>query len=59
MIGLFERVGLRNNFGKTVGMVCRLCQVAGTQSEVTYGRRMTGEDPSYRGQKRGRFQCKE
>ena len=23
MVGLFDRVGLQNNFGKTVGMVCR------------------------------------
>ena len=23
LVGLFDRVGLRTNFGKTVGMVCR------------------------------------
>ena len=47
LVGLFDRVGLRTNFGKTFGMVCRLCQAAGTQSEVVYGRQMTGEGPSY------------
>ena len=48
LVGLFGRVGLRNNFGKTVGMVCPPCQVAGTQLEAAYGRRMTVEGPSYR-----------
>ena len=33
MVGLFDRVGLKNNFSKTVRMVCRPCQAAGTQSE--------------------------
>ena len=33
---LFYRVGLQKNFGKTVGMNCRPCQAAGTQSEVSY-----------------------
>ena len=48
LVGLFDRVILRTNFGKTVGMVCRPCQVAGNQSEAAYGRWMTGEGPSYR-----------
>ena len=34
LVGLFDRVGLHNNSGKTVGMVCRLCQAAGTQLEA-------------------------
>ena len=48
LVGLFDRVGLRTNVGKTVGMVCRPCQAAGTQSEAAYGRRITGEGPTYR-----------
>ena len=52
-------MGLRTNLGKTVGMVYRLCQAAGTQSEVAYGRRMTGEGPSYQEHQRGRVHCKE
>ena len=31
LVGLFERVGLRTNVGKTVSMVCRPCQAAGMQ----------------------------
>ena len=42
LVSLFERVGLQNNFGKTVSMVCSPCQETGNQSEEAYGRRMTG-----------------
>ena len=48
LVGLFDRVVLKTNFRKTVGMVFRLCQVAGTQSEAAYGRQMTGAGPPYR-----------
>ena len=48
LVGLFYRVGLRTNVRKTVGMVCRQCQAAGTQLEVAYGRQMMGEGSSYR-----------
>ena len=34
LVGLFDRVVLWNNVCKTVGMVCRPCQAAGTQSEA-------------------------
>ena len=50
---------LWTNAGKTVGMVCRPCQAAGTQSEVAYGKQMTGEGPSYRERQKGRVQCRE
>ena len=30
LVVLFDRVGLRTNVGKTVDMVCRPCQAAGT-----------------------------
>ena len=59
LVGLFNRVGLWNNFWKTVSMVCRLCQAAGTQLEAAYGRWVTGEGPSYWEWQRGRVQCKE
>ena len=42
LVGLLNRVGLRINSGKTVGMVCRPCRAAGTHSEAAYGRHMTG-----------------
>ena len=48
LVGLFDSVGLRTNVGKTVGMVCRPFQAAGTQLEAAYGIRMMGEGPSYR-----------
>ena len=45
LIGLFDRVGLSTNVGKTVGMVCRPCQATGNQSEAAYGRRIMGKAP--------------
>ena len=48
LVSLFDRVGLRTNVGKTVGMVCRPYQAAGTQSEEAYGRQLTGEGTTYR-----------
>ena len=44
LVSLFEQVGLRTNAGKTVSMVCRPFQAAGTQSVAAYGRKMTGEE---------------
>ena len=34
LVGLFDRVGLNINVGNIVGMVFRLCQAPGTQSEA-------------------------
>ena len=59
LVGLFDRVGLRNNVRKTVGMVCRPCQVADNQPEATYGRRILGEGPTYRELQKGRVHCRE
>ena len=59
LVGLFDRVGLRNNAKKTVGMDFYPCQAAGTQLKAAYMRRMTGEGPSYRERQMGWFQCKE
>ena len=47
LVVMFDRVGLRTNLGKTVGMVCHLCQAAGNQLEAAHRRRITGEGPSY------------
>ena len=47
-VGIFERVGLMTNVGKTVRMVCHPCQAgAGNRTEEAYGRRITGEGRSY------------
>ena len=59
LFGLLDRVVLQTNVRKTVNMVCRPCQAAGTQSEAAYMRWMTEEGPSYREQQKGRVQCME
>ena len=45
LVGQFDSVGLRNNVGKTVGMVFHICQAEGIQLEAAYGRQITGEGP--------------
>ena len=57
LVGLFECVGLRKNLGKTVSMTCRPCPAAGNQLEVAYGRKMTGEGPTYREKLKERVEC--
>ena len=57
LVGLFDRVGLNMNTGKTVGMTCRPCTAAGNRSEEAYGRLMTGEGPTFRERKRERVKC--
>ena len=59
LVGLFERVGLQINVGKTVSMVCRPCQEAGNQSEAAYGWKMTGEGLMYQEQQKERVECGE
>ena len=59
LVGIFDRVGLRTNIGKTFVMVCRPCQATGTQLEAAYEQRMTGAVPSYWGIQRVRVQCLE
>ena len=46
LVVLFDRVGLKTNVRKTVGMSLRPCQAAGNQLEVAYRRRTTGEGPT-------------
>ena len=48
LVGLFNRVGLKTNIGKTVEMVCHLCQAAVTQLAAEYRRRMTVAGTFYR-----------
>ena len=59
MVGLFDRAGLNINFGKKVGMVCHLFQVARNKLEAAYRRKMTGEGPLYWERQQGWIQCKE
>ena len=59
LVGLFDRVGLRVNVGKTVSMTCRPCPAAGNQSEVAYGHKMTGEGPKYCERLKERVECRD
>ena len=59
LVGLFDRVGLNTNTGKTVIMTCRPCTAAGNQSEEVYGRKMTGEVLMFRERKRERVECRD
>ena len=60
LVGLFDRVGLRKNFGKTVRMVCHPCQAgAGNRTEEAYERRITVEGRSYAERQRERVKCLE
>ena len=48
LVGLFDRVGLRKNVGKTVSMVCHPFQEgAGNRTEEAYGRKLMREGRSY------------
>ena len=57
LVGLFDRVGLRKNVGKTVGMVCHPCQAAGNLSTAAYGRRFTGVGPTHRERLKAQVAC--
>ena len=52
LVGLFDRVGLNTNTGKTVSMTCRPCTAAGNRSEEAYRSIMAGEGPTFRERKR-------
>ena len=47
LVGMFDRLFLQTDAGKTVNMVCHPCQAAGNQSDSAYGRQITGEVPTY------------
>ena len=47
LTGLFDRVWLKTNVRKTLGIVCHPCRAAGVQAEKTYTRRMTGTGRIY------------
>ena len=60
LVGLFERVGLQTNPGKTVSMVCHPCQVtAGNITQAAYRRRLTGEGNSYKERQSNWVECAE
>ena len=59
LVGMFDRVGMRTNSGKTFDMVCRPCNAAGTQSESAYGQRMAVEEHTYRERQKGQVPRRE
>ena len=54
LVGLFDRVGLRTNAGKTFFMVCRPYQATGNLLEAAYGKRIKGEGCMYKERLKGR-----
>ena len=59
LVGLFERVGLKTNTGKTVSTTCRPCPAVGNRSEAAYGHTMTGEGLTYLERKQERVECRD
>ena len=57
LTGIFDRVGLRTNVRKTVGMVWRPCRAAGVRADEAYTRRMTGEGRSFKERQREKVLC--
>ena len=43
LAGIFDRVGLRTNYGKMFGMVCKPFRAVGNNLKEAYEKRMTGE----------------
>ena len=55
LVAIFNRVGLRTYFGKTVSMTCYPCwEGAGNRTEAGYSRRLTGVGKTYTEQQRER-----
>ena len=48
LTGIFDKVSLKMDVTKTVGMVLHPCQIAGGHLEAAYKQRITGVGPSFR-----------
>ena len=59
LTSLFNRVSLRKNTEKTVGMVCQPCHAPGGMSEEAYERWMTGKRLTFWERQRRRVSCPE
>ena len=51
LMGLFDRVGLKTNFRKTVGVACHICLAARVRADKYYTCWMTGTGRSYKERK--------
>ena len=59
LTGLFDRVGLKANIKKTVGVVCRPFWVAVIQADKSYTRGIIGVGRIYKERQQERVQCPE
>ena len=59
LTGIFGWVGLRENFRKTTGMVCKPCREAGVQADEVNTRQMAGEGHIFKERQRERVLCPE
>ena len=59
LVGLFDRLGLRTNVGKTFGMVCHPYQAAGTLTTEACRRRITVTGQYYRERLKDQVACGE
>ena len=59
LTGLFDRVVLRTNISKHVGMVCQPCQAARVRLDEAYTRQMMGEGRIYQEKHQEQVHCPE
>ena len=59
LVGLFRRIGLETNVGKTATMTCYPGRVPNEWSHHAYKRRLTGDGDSSKDRKRQRVECPE
>ena len=59
LTGLFDRLGLRKNTAKMIGMVCQPCHVPGGMSDEAYARRATGKGPTFQERHQRRLELTE
>ena len=56
---IFDRVGIRKNILKNVGMLCRPCWSADVRADEAYTRQMIEEGLSFKEKKREQVLCPE
>ena len=59
LTGLFDRMGLRTNVRKTMGMVCSILRTARVREDESYTRIITGDGSSFKKRERERVLCPE
>ena len=57
LTGIFEWVGLWENYGKIVGLVFQICHIFVRNSNTAYGRWVAGEGGTYRSYQLQHVQC--